>query len=550
MKIETVQTDLLVVGGGIAGLMAAIRAAELGAKVAIAEKGATRYSGAARAGNDHFMCYIPEVHGPDLNVFIRDRMLGQRSDIMAALGPKVVREWLEKSHDIVKLWHAWGIPMMREGKYEFQGHAFPGTVKTYLKYQGKNQKPVLSDQAIKRGAKIIDRVMVFELLGGPDRVTGAVGVDTRQDRLYVFEAKSVFLGTGNIIRLYPNVIPALWGNTNHPFTLSGDGRAMAYRAGAELFSMEMLARHAGLKNYIRSGQGTWIGVCRDPEDRPIGKYLTEPNRDYNDMILEVDKQILERYQKEGRGPIYMDCRGISDADHDHLLHALEDEGNRSVLEHFKEDGVDLRKNPVEFCTYDMRSIGRIVMNERAETSLRGLYTGGEESTFSISGAATFGWIGGGNAAEYAKAADSTDTASHQKQVEKAKNLVEAFQNRQQGPDWADANRSLQHTLADYAGLMRSQKSLEAGLRHLRRLKEKLHHTAVAGDRWELIRCLEVVNLFDMAELVILGAMERKESRGLHRRADYPYTDPLLNGKLLVVKKVNGDPVLEWRNIPR
>jgi len=361
MEIETVETDLLVVGGGIAGLMAAIRARELGARVMIAEKGATKYSGAARAGNDHFMCYIPEVHGPDLDMFIRDRMLAQKSDILAALGPRVVRTWLEKSYDIVRLWEEWGIPMKQGGKYEFQGHAFPGRVKTYLKYQGKNQKPILSDQALKRGAKIMDRVMVFDLLGDSDGVTGAVGIDTRQDRFLVFEARSVFLGTGIITRLYPNVIPALWGNSNHPFTLSGDGRAMAYRVGAELFGMEMMARHAGLKNYIRSGQGTWIGVCRDPEDRPAGKYLTEPNRYYHDMIMEVDKQIFEKYQKSGLGPIYMDCRGISDADHDHLLHALEDEGNRSVLEHFKEEGVNLKRNPVEFCTYEMRTIDSIIL---------------------------------------------------------------------------------------------------------------------------------------------------------------------------------------------
>jgi len=550
MEIETVGTDLLVVGGGIAGLMAAIRARDLGARVVIAEKGATKYSGAARAGNDHFMCYIPEVHGPDLDIFIRDRMLGQRSDILAALGPKVVRTWLEKSYDIVKLWEEWGIPMKQEGKYDFQGHAFPGRVKTYLKYQGKNQKPILSEQAVKRGAKIMDRVMVIDLLGGSDGVTGAVGVDTRQDRLLVFEARSVFLGTGIITRLYPNIIPALWGNNNHPFTLSGDGRAMAYRVGAELFGMEMMARHAGLKNYIRSGQGTWIGVCRDPEDRPVGKYLTEPNRYYHDMIMEVDKQIFERYQTAGLGPVYMDCRGISDADHDHLLHALEDEGNRSVLEHFKEEGINLKRNPVEFCTYEMRSIGRIVMNEKAETSVKGLYTGGEESTFSISGAATFGWIAGGHAAEYIKAVPSTDTASLKSQVDELKGFVEAFQNRKQGSDWADANRALQHTLADYAGPVRSQTMLEAGLRHLMRLKEKLHDTVVARDRWELVRCLEVVNLFDMAELVFTGALERKESRGLHRRSDYPYTDPLLNGKILVIKKVDGRPVAEWRDVPR
>jgi succinate dehydrogenase/fumarate reductase flavoprotein subunit len=325
---------------------------------------------------------------------------------------------------------------------------------------------------------------------------------------------------------------------------------MAYRLGAELFNMEMVSRHAGLKNYIRSGQGTWIGVCRDPKDQPVGKYLNKPKRAYHDMIMEVDKQIFERYQQDGSGPVYMDCRGVSDSDHEYLLKALVDEGNKSVIKHLEEEKVDLRKNPVEFTTYEMRPIGRIVMNERAETSVRGLYTGGEESTFSISGAATFGWIGGESAAGYYKDAPEPDQGVIGRTVESTEKFVESFTRRKNGPDWADANRALQHTMVDYAGRVRSETMLDAGLRHLRRLKNKVHNGLCARDSWELTRCLEVVNLYDLAELVFIGALERKESRGLHRRADYAYTDPLLNGKLLIIKRIDDRPITEWRDVPQ
>jgi len=133
------------------------------------------------------------------------------------------------------------------------------------------------------------------------------------------------------------------------------------------------------------------------------------------------------------------------------------------------------------------------------------------------------------------------------QVRERGRFANAFLERSNGPDWYDANLALNHTLEDYAGLVRSEAMLEAGLRHLRRLKGKLLETAIARNRWELTRCLEVVNLYDLAELVILGALERKESRGWHQRIDYPYTDPLLNEKVLVVKRVNGKPVMEWRD---
>jgi succinate dehydrogenase/fumarate reductase flavoprotein subunit len=550
MKTEKIQTDVLCVGGGIAGLMAAIRASELGAKVVIAEKGKTQYSGSGRAGNDHFWCYMPEFHGPDLELFKKECMLTQLGNMSAALGPNMVRTWLEKSSDIVRLWDKWGIPMKYDGKWHFSGHSFPGRVMTHLKYKGQNQKLVLANEALKRGTEIMDRIMIIELLGDAHGVTGALGIDTREDRFMVFQAKSVIMGTGAAARIYPNVIPALMGNNTRPFTSSGDGRAMVYRLGGKLVNMEMINRHAGIKNYCRSGQGTWAGVCRDPQGRPVGKYLSEPDKQHGDIIMEVDKQIFDRYSQSGRGPVYMDCTGISDEVLDYLMHGLENEGNLGLLEHLKEEGVDLRKNPVEFSTYEIRCSGRIYANERAETSIRGLYSAGDESTAGISGAAVFGWIGGENAANYAKEAPSPGIDDKVKnQIEENKHFIDALESRNHGPDWKDGNIALQHTMADYAGTIRSEAMLEAGLTHLRRLKRKLHNTVIAKNRWELTRCLEVLNLYDLGELIFVGALERKESRALHHRVDYPYTDPLLNGKMLFVMKVDGKPVTEWKEEP-
>jgi len=550
MKIERIETDVLCIGGGIAGLMAAIRAADLGVRVVVAEKGNTKYSGSGRAGNDHFWAYIPEFHGPDMELFIEETMVGQMGYLLSGLGSAVVRTWVERSHEMVMHWEAWGIPMKHDGAWEFSGHAFPGRMLTHLKYKGANQKRVLTEQALKRGAEIMDRIMVFDLLGDAEGVMGAVGIDTREDRLVVFQAKSVVLGTGVVIRMYPNVIPALMANNTRPFTVSGDGRAMAYRLGADLDNMEMISQHAGVKNFSRAGQGSWPGVCRDPEGKPVGKYLSEPDVRHGDIIMEVDKQIFQRHAQAGTGPVYMDCRGISEEDHDYLIRGLQNEGNLGLLEHFKEEGIDLRKNPVEFSTYEIRCSGRVEADERAETSVPGLFAAGEETTYSISGAAVFGWIGGENAAAFAKDAPSPDSNRLEDQVEERARSIGAFQTRTQGPDWNEANMALNHTMADYAGLIRSEAMLEAGLRHLRRLKDKLHNTVMAGDRWELTRCLEVMNLYDLGELVFIGALERQESRGWHQRVDYPYVDPLLNRKVLVIRKVDGQPVTEWRDVPR
>lgn len=188
MFVEKVRTDVLCVGGGIAGLMAAIRASELGADVVIADKANTMYSGSGGGGNDHFMCYIPEVHGPDIQPIIEDV---QNSLVAGMTDKDFVPRWLERTFDIIKLWDSWGIPMKYNGRYEFAGHGYPGRPLLFLHYGGQNQKKILTGEALKRGAKIINRVMVFDLLTDGDCVIGAVGIDTREEKLIEFRAESV-----------------------------------------------------------------------------------------------------------------------------------------------------------------------------------------------------------------------------------------------------------------------------------------------------------------------------------------------------------------------
>ena len=159
MKEEIIQTDVLCVGGGIAGLMAAIRASELGAKVVVADKANTVRSGSAGLGNDHFRCYIPEVHGPDMKPNLESLV---RSQVGGPMRQAIfLRTWMEKSFDIVKLWEGWGIPMRYEGRYEFAGHGLPGRLLASLKYSGKDQKSVLTREAQKRGVTVMNRVMML-----------------------------------------------------------------------------------------------------------------------------------------------------------------------------------------------------------------------------------------------------------------------------------------------------------------------------------------------------------------------------------------------------
>jgi succinate dehydrogenase/fumarate reductase flavoprotein subunit len=544
MEITTLRADVLCVGGGIAGLMAAIRAAELGSKVVVAEKGNTLTSGAGGMGNDHFLCYLPEVHGPDMKPLIEELRRGQLGERLKDM--EAARIWLENTAQIVKMWESWGIPMKYKGRYEFAGHAFPSdSYPCHLKYGGKDQKSVLTREARKRGAQILNRVMVFDLIEDGGSV-GAIGVHTREDRLFLFQSKAVILGTGTVARLYPGLTPGWMSNATRPMTLTGDGRVMAYKAGAELYNLERLEHHAGPKYFTRSGQATWVGVVRDPKGTPIGPFLTRPDRRYSEMIVEVDKGLFADYARSGKGPVYMDCRSISEEDHEYMMHWFGHEGFGALVNHMKEKGIDLRKHPIEWATYGMRgSGGSIWQNARGETSLPGLYVAGDETTRSISPAATFGWIAGENAAQYAGEVDFPTTERGMEVAEERKTFLKEMGDRRTGPDWKEVNIALQQIMADYAGFVRSDTLLEAGLSHLERLKTDARNTVIARNPHERSRALEVLNLIELGELICVGARERRESRGWHVRTDFPYKNPLMDKKL-IIKRVNGKPRTEWR----
>lgn len=551
MKERSVEADVLCIGGGIAGLMAAIRAAELGAKVIVADKANVRFSGAGATGNDHFMCYIPEVHGKDFEAWIQEFQLSQQATLRKK---SFIRTWLERSFEIVQLWDKWGIPMKYNGKWEFAGHGMPGQMLTHLHYAGKDQKKILTKEAVNRGAKIINRVMCFDLLRDEKGVKGAIGVNTREDELVIFKAKNIILGTGSVVRLYPGPTPAWMFNTRLSPTCVGDGRAMAFRAGAELASMELPVFRCGPVYFARAGKATWGGVLRDPSGKPVGPFVTKPDNKYGDPVVDVYQDIFMDYKKSGRGPVYMDCDGLSDEELEYMLYWLRNEGNAGFLDYLEKEGIDIRKNPIEFRSYDQELFprGGVLYDEESSTSLKGLFAAGDEFFGGISCAAVFGWIAGENTAANAKAMDIRDLDGSKGCIEENKALFEEMRSRPVGSKsahWKEANIALQQIMTDFAGSVRSETLLNAGALALKRLKKKARESMVASNSHELTRAVETLNLIDLGELVIATAGERKETRGKHIRSDYPFTNPML-AKLLIVKKANGNTITEWREIDR
>lgn len=551
---EALTCDVLVVGGGIAGLMAAIAAAEQGVSVIVADKGDARRSGSGATGNDHFRCYIEEVHG-NIEHFLQEFLQSQFGG-GGYYDKSLQRKFVARTFECVQDWQRWGIDMKPTGDWEFTGHAFPGRMRTSLKYNGENQKAVLVREALRRGVKIVNKTPIAEYLtNGQQQIIGAVGLDISQRKpaLKLFRAKGIISATGNTSRLYPSITGGWMFNVGHCPCNAANGRAAAYRIGAKLVNLEIPNTHAGPKYFSRCGKATWIGVLKDVHGKPVGPFLTKPDKLLGDITSDVWHSVFRDKVQNGTGPVYMDCSEIAQEDMDYMMRGFRWEGDTSLLEAMDQQHIDLHQEMIEFTQYESIMIGRgIQIDDQAATNIPGLFAAGDEvGNFQcgIGGAAVFGRIAGECAGRFVQNCSvSTVQLVEHPTVQRLQQFSDQLCSREQGASWRELNIAIQQLMEDYAGIkqVRSATMLSAGLKYLQDLEQTARQTVCCHDAHELMRTLEAFDLLLIAQLVCTTALERKETRGAHRRSDYTFTNPLLNGLLLTVQQSLEGPVTEWR----
>jgi succinate dehydrogenase/fumarate reductase flavoprotein subunit len=235
-----------------------------------------------------------------------------------------------------------------------------------------------------------------------------------------------------------------------------------------------------------------------------------------------------------------------------MIWSLEHEGNTAMLDYMEKEGIDVRKHMVEFMQYEPHLIGRgIEIDLNAESNVKGLFAAGDLTgnfRADIGGAATFGWIAGENAAIRAKKIKKFQKAENSVVVKTRRRIYSAFADRKSGATWQEANMALQQIMRDYAGVeVRSETLLKAGLKYLDDLKHHILQELTADNAHSLMRCLEVLDLLENGEAIFHTALERKETRAMHIRSDFPFTNPLLTEKYLTIRKEKNKPILEWRD---
>lgn len=555
MKIsKQIDTDVLVVGGGIAGLMAAISAAEQKVDVLVAEKANTRRSGSGATGNDHFLCFNPELQKIDIGTMIKEMLDGQ-------VGPwhdtQITKVHLLRTFEMVQKWDSWGIRMRPFGdQYVYMGHAFPGRPKMYIKYDGSNQKQVLTDKAKVSGAKLLNHHTVVELLRVGDQVAGAIALDTRKPEpaFVLIRAKAVIMCTGCTVRLYGNATtPGSMFNIGNCPSCAG-GMAPAYRIGAKLVNMEHPYRHAGTKYFARCGKATWIGVYKYPDGSPLGPFVTKPNREYGDNTSDVWKSAFTDLMQNGRGPAYLDCSEASPEDQEFMRHGMISEGLTSQLNYMDSEGISPARHAVEFQQYEPFLFGRgLEINTEGQTNIEGLYAAGDpvgNFRSGISGAAIWGWICGENAAKRVAGGAALQSVKGHPEIAGHLARYEAMLGRENGSTWQEGNLAVQQIMSDYCPSgpyrVRSETLLTAGIKYMGDLRLKARQTMGASCSHTLLRGLEVMDLIDLGEATMYAARERRETRLLHVRSDFTFTNPLMAGKFINVYLEDGKPTTAWR----
>jgi fumarate reductase flavoprotein subunit len=534
--------DVLLVGGGAAGLRAAIAIAETSPSLSVAviskvypmrshtvsaEGGA---AGAIAAGDTLDEHAYDTVSGSD---WLCDQ------DAVEAFVQEAPRELLQLEH--------WGCPWSREPDGRIAVRAFGGmkNMRTWFAADktGFHMLHSLFQTSLKYAdVKRYDEWFVTRLLVDEGRVHGVVAIELMTGRIEVITAKSVVLCNGGSGKVFPF--------TTNANICTGDGMALAYRAGAPLKDMEFVQYHpTGLPftgiliTEATRAEGGWLlnkDGYRYLQDYDLGK--PEPTPVLRSMELGPRDRLSQAFVHEvekGRtiespyGPIvHLDLR--------HLGAKLIDTKLPMVRELcMKYERIDpvTELIPVRPVVHYM--MGGVHTDIDGATPIDGLFAAGETACVTINGAnrlgsnslpecLVFGARAGKAAAEYAASAKRPSPVV-MRQAEDEVRRLEQMRSSDGGHERiADIREEMQSTMEDSAGIFRSGDSLAKGIDQLAELQQRLERVQLFDQTMafntELVAALELANMLDIAESMLQSAIQREESRGAHQRTDFTTRD--------------------------
>ncbi|MGQ0751117.1 MAG: FAD-binding protein [Betaproteobacteria bacterium] len=551
----TLDTDLLVVGGGVAGSMAAIPALEAGLQVVICEKGKVLdHCGSIGCGVDHYLTVMdtgPEWDTPEYLI----RHVPELTDgiVDMAVAGRVIREMPRIFRKLESL----GVDFKdrKTGTYyRLRSFGLPGTY--HINFDGTDFKKQIGERVRKGKATVLMRTMVVQLLTRDNRAYGALAFNFRTGEWFAIRAKAVVFAAGDVNRISKNASGLAFDSWHFPYD-TGDAHAMGYRSGAQLANMESVEATLTPKGFSCQGLNALVSLGAYFVNRHGERFMFKYDRKGENARRAVLADAAINEYLLGNGPVYLDCRHLSQEMLDRMEYTLQ--VDRYTLPAFyQQKGINFREELVEISVSEL-SIRRsgvyfrgsgLAVDVNGETSVEALFAAGDCATVSggIAGAAVLGHIAGEGTVrrvgETGGALPEVDKAEADALRAEARSALE----RSEGTSWKELEDATRQTVTDYVGVRRTDKGLRLALETLKSLAQQ-EPALRAADLHGLMRVHEARNIRLNAELMATASLARKETRtgSSHCRLDYPQTDDQNWRKFVIVSRGAEGPTV--RTLP-
>ncbi|QTJ69349.1 fumarate reductase/succinate dehydrogenase flavoprotein subunit [Rhodococcus sp. ZPP] len=522
-EIVRLDCDVLVIGGGTAGTMAALTAAENGANVLLLEKAHVRHSGALAMGMDGVNnAVIPGKAEPEDYVAeitrANDGIVNQRTVYQTATRGFAMVQRLEK----------YGVKFEKDeyGEYAVRRVHRSGSYVLPMP-EGKDVKKalyrVLRQRKMREKIRIENRLMPVRVLTENGRAVGAAALNTRTGEFVAVGAKAVILATGPCGRLGLPASGYLYGTYENP-TNAGDGYSMAYHAGAELSGIECFQINPLIKDY----NGPACAYVANPfggyQVNAHGERFVDSDYWSGQMMSEVKSEI-----ESARGPIYLKVSHLPEETLDTLesiLHTTE-RPTRGTFHAGR--GHDYRSHDIEMHISEIglcsgHSASGVWVDEHGATTVPGLYAAGDLACVPhnyMIGAFVYGDLAGAHATGTLPGIPAP-TLLPEDQLKEAHELIYRPLRHPDGPPQPQVEYKLRRFVNDYVAPPKTATKLSIAVETFERMEREIAEMGATTPH-ELMRCAEVTFIRDCAEMASRSSLTRTESRwGLyHERADLP-----------------------------
>src|SRR6202795_3617458 len=520
--LSEVSCDVLVIGGGTAGPMAALKAKLKNPKatVILLEKANVKRSGAISMGMDGLNNAVipgyatPEQYTKEITI-ANDGIVDQKADY------KYAQNW----YKIIEELDTFGIRFLTNENGDYAAKKVPH-IGTYVlpMRNGETVKKAIYRQLRRARILISNRYMATRLLtSGDGRVAGAIAVNTRTAEFLVIKAKAVILCMGAAGRLGLPTSGYMFGTYENAAN-SGDGYAMAYHAGAKLANLECFQINPLIKDFNGPACAYVAG--------PFGAYTANNT---GSRFIECDywsgQMMLEFYNElqSGKGPVFLKLNHLHDktiGEIENTLHRVERPTRGMFHEgrgtNYRSEMIEMHISEIGFCSG--HSASGVFVDEFARTTVPGLYAAGDMASVPhnyMLGAFTNGSVAGTDAMEFA---DNHDFAEFDAaDVAKERGRVMAPTKREDGIPPNQIEYKARRLVNDYLQPPKVTRKFELGQRRLAEVRDDMETRMIARNAHELLRALETQSIVDCADMAAHASLYRTESRwGLyHLRTDYP-----------------------------